>query len=127
MADATAEFFDNLAKRRTEPLLGRIAGRVRVDVRDGSTTRQWVVAIKNGEIAVDEGDGGGLADCVVTADRAAFEEVATGRYNAMAAGLRGLLTLEGNPRLVARFQRLFPPPVGMPKTSGARTVGKRRG
>jgi putative sterol carrier protein len=125
MADATAEFFDGLAKRGSEPLLGRITGRVRVDVVDGGRTRQWVVSLRNGDVAVAEGDG--AADCVIRADRAAFEEVATGHINAMAAGLRGLLMLEGDPRLVARFQRLFPPPVGMPKQSGARTVGKRRG
>jgi len=125
MADATAEFFDGLAKRGSEPLLGRITGRVRVDVVDGGRTRQWVVSLRNGDLTVTAGDG--PADSVIHADRPAFEEVATGRVNAMAASIRGLVEIEGNPRLIARFGRLFPPPVGMPKASGARTVGKRRG
>src|SRR5262245_47094027 len=122
MADATAEFFDGLATRGSEPLLGRITGRVRIDVRDGTTTRQWLVVIKNGDIVVSEGEADAGADAVIRADRAAFDEVASGRYNAMAAGLRGMVVLEGDPRIVARFQRLFPPPLGMPKASGARTV-----
>ena len=125
MTDATGEFFDGLARRGSEPLLGRIAGRVRIEIRDGSEIREWVVTINDGDIAVS--DGGGAADCLIRADRSAFDAVASGRVNAMAAGLRGMLTLEGDPRLVARFGRLFPPPKGLPKTSGARSVGKRRG
>jgi hypothetical protein len=125
MTDRTAEFFDGLANRGSEPLLGRIAGRVRVEIRDGSEIRQWVVAIKDGDIAVSEGDG--QADCLIRADRKSFEAVASGQVNAMAASLRGMLTLEGDPRIIARFGRLFPPPTGLPKASGARSVGKRRG
>lgn len=123
--DLTAEFFDRLARRGSEPMLGRIAGRLRIVIDDGPTKRHWIVAIDDGDIAVREGDGEG--DALIRADRDAFEAVATGRVNAMAAGLRGMLEFEGDPRLILRFGRLFPPPTGMPKASGARTVGKRRG
>jgi hypothetical protein len=53
------------------------------------------------------------ADCVVRATKGLFDDVATGRVNAMAALLRGELVAEGNPNLLVRLQRLFPsPPAG---------------
>jgi hypothetical protein len=44
-------------------------------------------------------------------DQALFEQIVTGRENATAALLRGLIDVEGNPQLLVLFQRLFP---GMP-------------
>ena len=66
------------------------------------------------------------ADCVITANKADFDLVASGRSNPMAAALRGAITLDGNPRLLIRVQRLFPAPVGMPESTGPRSMGKRR-
>jgi putative sterol carrier protein len=50
------------------------------------------------------------ADCVVRMDQALFEQIVTGRENATAALLRGLVTVEGKPQLLVLFQRLFPGP-----------------
>ena len=50
------------------------------------------------------------ADCVVSADKALFDEIASGETNVMAALLRGALRVEGDIQLLALFQRLFPGP-----------------
>jgi putative sterol carrier protein len=83
-----------------------------------------MLGLDDGDLAVSRSDGD--ADCVIQADKAAFDKVASGRTNAMAAYLRGALTLDGEPRLLVRLIRLFPDPVGMPEASGDRAVGKRR-
>ena len=124
MADATAEFFDALGQRGNEPLLGRTRATVRFDIDDGGVIDHWLVQLHDGEVAVTHGDG--EADSIISADRAAFDEVASGRTNAMSATLRGAVVLDGDPRLLVRVQRLFPAPVGMPVSKGARSVGRRR-
>jgi len=48
------------------------------------------------------------ADCVVRVDRALFDAMASGRLNALAALLRGVLFVEGDPMLLVLAQRLFP-------------------
>jgi putative sterol carrier protein len=124
MPDATADFFKGLAKRGQEPLLGRTKATVRFDIADGGRTDHWLLGIDEGRLDVshDAGD----ADCVISADKAAFDKVAAGRTNAMASLLRGAIMVDGDPRLIVRIQRLFPAPTGMPETAGDRSVGKRR-
>jgi putative sterol carrier protein len=124
LSDVTADFFDGLATRGTEPLVGHTRATVRFDIVDGRRTDHWRLAIDDGRLAVSRGEGD--ADCVLRADKAAFERVASGRTNAMAATIRGLFEVEGDPRLLVRVQRLFPAPTGMPEVSGDRTMGKRR-
>ena len=126
MADATAEFFDGLSRRGHEPLLGKLRATVRFDIVDGKRTDHWMLGLDDGDLDVSRSDGDVPADCVIQADKAAFDKVASGRTNAMAAYLRGALTLDGEPRLLVRLVRLFPAPVGMPEVSGDRAVGKRR-
>jgi putative sterol carrier protein len=125
MADATAEFFDRLQERGREPALGRTTATIRVDLADGPKTEHWLVAIKRGDIAVSHENT--PADCVISADRAKFDDIAAGRLNAMAAALRGVLGIEGDASLLVRFQRLFPAPTAPPIGAADRTVGKRRG
>jgi putative sterol carrier protein len=124
MPDATADFFEDLSKRGQEPLLGKTKATVRFDIADGGRTDHWLVGIDNGALDVARADG--EADCIVIADKSAFDRVAAGKTNAMAALLRGAISVEGDPRLIVRVQRLFPAPVGMPEVSGDRAVGRRR-
>ena len=124
MPDATAAFFEDLSKRGTEPLLGKIKATYRFDIADDGRTDHWLVGIDNG--AVDVSRSAGDADCIIRADKAAFDKVASGRTNAMASFLRGAITVEGDARLIVRVQRLFPAPTDMPETAGDRSVGKRR-
>ena len=70
---------------------------------------------------------GDAADCVIGVPAKLFDELATGKANAMAAALRNELTIQGDPGFLVRFQRLFPAPTGRRMPSSARTVGKRRG
>jgi len=124
MPDATAAFFEDLSNRGAEPLLGKIKATYRFDIADDGRTDHWLVGIDNGSLDVSHSAGD--ADCIISADKAAFDRVASGSTNAMASFLRGAITVEGDPRLIVRFQRLFPAPTGMPETAGDRSVGKRR-
>ena len=107
-ADPTEQFFAELGSRGHEPLLRKASGSMRFDVVDGKRTRRWLVAVERGDMTVRR--GGGDASCVVRADKAVFDKVASGRLNAVAAVLRGDLQVEGDWRLLVRMQRLFPGP-----------------
>jgi putative sterol carrier protein len=124
MGNASSAFFASLAARGQDPVLGSARGTVRVDLLDDGRTRSWLVGMDHGRITVAE--GGGDADCVIRTTHEAFDELAEGRTAALAAALRGVLDVEGDPRLLVRFQRLFPAPTGMPPAAGARSAGKRR-
>lgn len=125
MTTAASAFFANLAARGHDPVLGSTKGTVRIDLAEGSSIDSWWVGIDDGSIRVsrDEGD----ADCTVRTTPATFDALASGHTGALAATLRGELEIEGDPRLLVRFQRLFPAPTGMPRSAGARGTGKRRG
>jgi putative sterol carrier protein len=107
-SDPTARFFAELAERGHEPLLRKASGSMRFDVVAGRRTRRWLVSVDKGALAVTEGDAD--ATCVIRADQAVFDKVASGRLNAVAAVLRGELTVTGDWRLLVRLQRLFPSP-----------------
>jgi putative sterol carrier protein len=118
MADATALFFDELARRGHEPLLGGAVGTVRFELVTGSDLDAWRVTLEDGDVSVSRDEAG--ADCVVRADKTLFDGIATGQVNALAALLRGALTFEGDPELLVRLQRIFPPPpAGRVPASGA--------
>ena len=108
MGAGTKEFFDNLAQRGHEPLLGRATGTVRFDLQDGKQTEHWLVTLDKGDIAVSQKNA--AADCVVQMSQALFDGVARGEVNAMAALLRGALQIEGDLELLLMFQRLLPGP-----------------
>lgn len=124
MATATSEFFDRLAERGHEPGFARSTGSLRFDLTRNGTTEHWRVELRRGAITVAR--SADAADCVIHADGALFDDLASGRANAMAALLRGQVIAEGEPQLLIRFQRVFPAPTGRKKTASARTVGKRR-
>jgi putative sterol carrier protein len=108
--DPTATFFDALAKRGHEPLLQNASGTLRLELRNGRRAEYWYVAISKGDVTVSRANA--EADAVIRSDKALFDGMVTGRVNAMAATLRGVLQTEGNLGLVMSFQRLFPGPPG---------------
>ena len=119
MPDATAEFFDAIGQRGHEPLLGSTSGTVRFDLAEGRRIEHWYVTIDKGDIAVSNKNAD--ADAVVRLERSLFDSMATGKVNAMAAALRGVLAPEGNLGLVISFQRLFPgPPRSRTRSSASR-------
>jgi hypothetical protein len=113
MSDPTAEFFAGLPERGNEPLLERTSGVLRFDLTKGKTTEHWLVTITKGTMAVSREDG--PADCVVRTDKQLFDGIAQGEVNAMAALLRGAITITGldHPHeleVLMLFHRLFPGP-----------------
>jgi putative sterol carrier protein len=125
MGTATSEFFDGLAARGLGPGFARRTGSLRFDLARGDTTEHWRVEFRRGAVAIAH--SADPADCVVRTDASVFDELASGRANAMAALLRGRLRADGDPELLILFQRLFPAPTERKRTASARTVGKRRG
>src|SRR5436190_15328476 len=108
MTDSTAEFFRGLGRREHGPLLEKAQGTVRFDLVDGRRTERWLVMLDGGDVSVVRKNA--AADCVVRAERTLFEGMVTGEVNAMAAFLRGELTLEGDPELLVLIQRILPGP-----------------
>ncbi len=120
-----AEFLRALERRGYEPALQRTSGSVRFDVDRQGRTARWRLEIRRGEIVLTR--GGGPADCVVRATAEVLDDLASGRANALTAMLRGEVSVEGDPRLLVRVQRLFPTPTGRRATDSSRVVGRRRG
>jgi putative sterol carrier protein len=108
MSDATAEFFQQLAARGHEPLLGKVKGTIRFDLVNGTRTDRWLVTFDQGDVSVSRKNV--AADCVVRVDRALFDAMVSGDANGMAAYLRGRLTFDGDPEFLVLFQRVLPGP-----------------
>ncbi|MFL5950875.1 MAG: SCP2 sterol-binding domain-containing protein [Gaiellaceae bacterium] len=106
MSDSLTDFLAGLAARGHEPLLAKTSGRVCLESSDGDGDEAWLVCIDDGRVDVVAGNVG--ADCTLRASRDTLERVAAGELNAMAAMLRGAITVEGDWELLVRFQRLFP-------------------
>jgi putative sterol carrier protein len=108
MTDATTEFFAELERRGHEPLLGKVKSTIRFDIVQGKRRSRWLVEIDRGNVAVSRRNA--HADSTVRADQSLFDRVVTGRANAMAAVLRGTISVEGELEPMMLFQRLFPGP-----------------
>jgi putative sterol carrier protein len=106
--DATTQFFEGLDARGHEPALETLTGTLRFDLKNGKRTARWLIAIEKGDIEVSHKNV--KADCIVRADKKLFDGIASGKVNAFAATLRGMLDIQGNPELLVLFQRLFPNP-----------------
>lgn len=83
---------------------------LRFDITDGAATDRWYVAVSDGDVVVTRRDR--PADAVARVERRHFEAMATGRMNAQAAMLRGLLACEGSLSALVMFQRCLPGPPG---------------
>lgn len=125
MADATSAFFDRLAARGTVPELQRTTGTLRVDIDRDGRIDHWRVEMRHGAVVVSRSEAD--ADMILHASGRLFDDLASGRANALASMLRGELGMSGDTAGLVRFQRLFPPPTGRKMQASARTVGKRRG
>jgi hypothetical protein len=107
--DATSEFFGGLERRGYEPLLRTANGTVRFDLeRADHRIDHWLVAVSAGEVSVSHSSR--RADAVVKAEKAAFDTIASGEANAMAALLRGEVRADGDLELIMLLQRVLPGP-----------------
>jgi len=73
-------------------------------------TEHWYLTISDGDVTVTGQDA--PADTVVHIRRPDLEAMVTGRLNAQAAMLRGLITCEGSMAALMIFQRSLPGPPG---------------
>jgi predicted lipid carrier protein YhbT len=124
MAEATTEFFEGLEQRGFDPLLEKATGRIGFELANGKKSSRWLVAIDKGKVDVSHKSG--TTDCTVRATGELFDEVVRGETNAMAAVLRGAITVEGDPELLMLFQRVFSgPPKAAPSRRRSSTGGRR--
>jgi putative sterol carrier protein len=110
---ATTEFFEELGTRGHEPRLEKATGTIRFELTNGRRKARWLVTVRKGDVTVSHANT--RADCVVRTDQGLFDQIVTGEENAMAAMLRGAISVEGKPDLLVLFQRLFPGPSGRAK------------
>lgn len=105
MTEPTRAFFTRIAEEH-QPMLESMTGTVRFDIADGERTEHWYLHISKGDVSVSHDDA--AADCVISADIGTFDEIISGRMNAMAAVLRGAVGIAGKVVLLTALQRLFP-------------------
>lgn len=108
MTDPIEGFFEALERRRHEPLLEKVQGTLRIDLLQDAHTEHWLLRIKKGDISVAREER--QADTVVGTNPGLFRKVASGEENALAALLRGAMTVVGDLQLIVRLERLFPGP-----------------
>jgi hypothetical protein len=113
MQDRTVEYFETLSRRGYEPMLSNVTATIRFDIKSDQQTSSWRLGVDRGKLTVSAGTDTDQApddaDCMITADKALFEDIAGGA-NAMAALLRGEIAVSGNPEMLVAVQRLFPLP-----------------
>ncbi|SCL39094.1 SCP-2 sterol transfer family protein [Micromonospora rhizosphaerae] len=120
MAEPTTKFFEDLDRRGFDPRLEKTSGTLRFDLHEGPQTTHWLLRIDRGKLEVRQEDLS--ADTIVGTAPRLFDELVTGEENAIAAMLRGDMTVSGNLRLVLQFERVFP---GPPESRGPRRVFQR--
>ncbi|MFE9954093.1 SCP2 sterol-binding domain-containing protein [Micromonospora sp. NPDC005299] len=119
--DMTTRFFEDLDRRGFEPLLVKTSGTLRFDLHEGPQTTHWLLEIDRGNLRVRQEDR--EADTVVGAEPRLFGELVSGEENAIAALLRGDMTVSGDLRLVLQVERIFP---GPPDSRGPHHAFQRR-
>lgn len=93
-SDQVERFFHELDRRGHEPLLERMQATGHVELYDGGRTEHWLLTVRGGYVAASRSDGPVEADWVVKADRRAFERVIHGDASALAALIRGTLSVQ---------------------------------
>jgi hypothetical protein len=93
-SDRVERFFQELDRRGHEPLLERMQATGRVELYDGGRTEHWLLAVRGGYVTASRSEGPLEADWVMRADRRDFERVIHGDAGALAALIRGTLSVE---------------------------------
>jgi hypothetical protein len=126
--DRVGEFFERLVELGHVETFAGESATLRFDVADGDRVERWRLVVSDGDVSVARDDG--PADAVLRTDRQHFEAIVTGRLNAQAAMLRGLLVCEGSMAACIMFQRCLPGPPGstgrVAPISSATVMSQRR-
>jgi hypothetical protein len=109
-ADPISRFFADLAAPGHLATFEGHSATLRFDVRDRGQVRHWYIAVSDGDVAVTRQNK--MADALIAVEHAQFEAIVTGRLNAQAALLRGVMTCEGSLAALMMFQRCLPGPPG---------------
>ena len=114
-ADPISDYFASLTEPGHIATFEREAATLQFDVADGPDQgsghlEHWHVTIHDGD--VDVARQVFPADAIVHVARPDFERIVTGRLNAQAAVLRGLVDVEGSMAALMMFQRCLPGPPG---------------
>lgn len=109
-ADPVSEFFAVLAVPGHLATFEGQSATLSFDIGDGEDVDRWHVGVRNGDVTVMH--RASPADATVRVQRRDFAAMVTGKLNAQAALLRGLLTCEGSMAAFIMFQRCLPGPPG---------------
>ena len=67
----------------------------------------WLVTVADGTVAVVEGEGGGDADCTISATEENFMKIVRGEQNPTTAYMTGKLKIKGDMGAAMKLQKLF--------------------
>jgi predicted lipid carrier protein YhbT len=109
-ADPVSQFFAQLARPGHLSTFEGESATLRFELVDGDRAERWFVTVNDGEVTVTH--RGSPAAASVRIQRRDFEAIVTGRRNAQAALLRGLMSVEGDFASLMMFQRCLPGPPG---------------
>jgi SCP-2 sterol transfer family len=127
-ADPIGGFFASLAEPGQLATFAGQSASIGFDVTGGPRPEHWRLAVTRGDVSVSR--DGSRADAAIQVSRPVLEEIVTGRLNAQAALLRGLLTCSGSMAALIMFQRCLPGPPGstgrVRPISGATVMQQRR-
>ena len=102
MAQTAREFFESLETRVDRSKTAGLTASYLFDI-DGAG--QWKVDIDDGEVKVTE--GGGDADCTISASEQTFERIVAGEQNPTTAYMTGKLKIKGDLGAAMKLQKLF--------------------
>lgn len=102
MAESVQEFFQNLESRADA---SKTAGMNNSYVFDIDGAGQWKVDVEDGAVKVAE--GGGDADCTISASEETFQKIVAGEQNATSAYMTGKLKIKGDMGAAMKLQKLF--------------------
>ena len=109
-SDPVGQFFRMLAAPGHLTTFEGESATLRFDVADGHRVDRWYLTVADGDVTVTRRNS--AAAVVVRIQRPDFEAMVTGRLNAQAALLRGLMTVDGDIAALMMFQRCLPGPPG---------------
>jgi putative sterol carrier protein len=101
MAATVSEFFETLKSVDAS----RTAGMRNSYQFDIEGAGQWLVKVEDGSIDVAE--GGGDADCTISASEENFMKIVNGEQNATTAYMTGKLKIKGDMGAAMKLQKLF--------------------
>ncbi len=119
--DVIATFFEAIAGPHPE-VPKTISGSLRFDLENGKRGEHWRVTFAKGVVSTARSNA--AADCVLRTDKPTMEEIIQGQVNALAALLRGAMTVEGQVLLLALFRGLLTAPAARPEVQ---RIGKNTG